>query len=244
MDNELFALAVEAALRIPTSGIGTLSEKKVHAALKYYVQPDNTKHEVKLNGFVSDALSDVGVFEIQTREFYRLSKKLERLLENITVTVVYPIISEKTLYLTDSETGEVTVRKSPKRMNVYNVFGELYAIRKFIASKNLRLRLITLAAEEHRVIKARTSKRGRKKVEALSSETVPTEIYDDITLSAAEDYAKLLPYDLPTPFTSADIASACRCSRSYASVMLLVLTELKVVERIGKTGKSYLYRVV
>ncbi len=242
MDTELFELATAAALRIPSSGIGTLSEKKVHAALKYYVQPDKEKHEIKSFGFVSDALSDDGVFEIQTRGFYRLCKKLETLLENGTVTVVYPIISKKLLYLTDTDTGEVTVRKSSKRMTLYHVFSELYGIRKFITSENLRLRLITLEAEEHRITRTRTSKKGRKKVETLSGETVPTKLCGDITLSSPYDYEMFLPSTLPELFTSAEYASVCKISRELSGLTLLILTELDIVRRIGKIGNAYVYK--
>ena len=242
MDTELFELAVEAALRIPSSGIGTLSEKKIHSALKYYVQPDKEKHEIKNYGFVSDALSDNGVFEIQTRGFYRLNKKLEILLDHGTVTVVYPIISKKLLYLTDSETGEVTVRKSTKRMTRHHVFAELYGIRGFLTSKNLCLRLITLEAEEHRVIRVKMSKKGRKKVETLSAEKIPTTLIDDMIISTPSDYRAFLPETLPELFTSAEYAKVCKISQSLAGTTLLILTDLKLVTRIGKTGNAYVYK--
>ncbi len=242
MDTELFELAVTAALRIPSSGIGTLSEKKVHAALKYYVQPDKEKHEIKNHGFVSDALSEDGVFEIQSRGFYRLCKKLPALLKSGTVTLVYPIISKKLLYLTDADTGEVTVRKSTKRMTAHHVFPELYRIRQFITSENLRLRLITLETEEHRVIRIRAAKNGRKRVKTLSSETFPTAMRDDITLSSAADYEIFLPSTLSDSFTSAEYASAYKISRELSSLTLLILTELNVVKRIGKAGNAYVYK--
>lgn len=244
MDSELFALAVQAALRIPTSGIGTLAEKRVHAALKYYVQPDNTLHEIKRRGFVLDALSSdgEGVFEIQTRAFDRLSKKLEALLKLGTFTVVYPVISEKLLYVTDIDTGEVSVRKSPRHASAYGVFPELYKIRKYILSENFRLRIITVGAEEYRTVKRTRSKKGKLYTEKLTSETVPTELYGDTTLSSGSDYARFLPSELSSVFTSSDLASACKTDRSSASTMLSLLTELGIVERIGKQGNAYLYR--
>ena len=243
IDTELFDLAVKAALRIPSSGIGTLSEKKVHAALKYYVQPDMEKHEIKTCGFVCDALSEDGVYEIQTRGFYRLNKKLDALLNSCTVTVVYPIISEKVLYLTDADSGEVTVRKSPKKMSLYTAFDELYRIRKHLTSERLRVRMITLSAEEYRTVKKQPSaKRRAKKLTTVSAETVPTEIFSDITLKDARDYAALLPDALPETFTSADLAGICRIHRTLAATMLLILTDLSAVERIGKKGNSYVYK--
>ena len=241
MNTELFALAVTAALRIPTSGIGTLSEKKIHAALKYYVQPDKDKHEIKFSGGVADALSDDGVFEIQTRDFYRLTKKLEILLKSGSVTVVYPIVAEKTLYITDTETGLRVVRKSPQKMNAYNVFNELYGIRRFLNSENLHIRLITVKAEENKAVRFIGKK--RKVAKTLHSELIPTELLADETLKAPSDYLKFIPSGIKEEFTSADFSRAAKISREISQRTLLILSELNVVSRVAKSGNAYVYRV-
>ena len=242
MDKELFSLAVTAALRIPTSGIGTLSEKTIHAAIKYYVQPDKDKHEIKFRGGVADALSEDGVFEIQTKGFYRLSKKLEILLKSGTVTVVYPIVAQKKLYITDFETGETTVRKSPLKGSVYDVFYELFGIRRFITSDNFRLRLITVNADERKTVRVRVSKKGRKTLRTLSSEIIPTELLGDETLNNKNDYLRFIPETLPDTFTSLDYARECSVPRSVAQATLSLLNDINVVERIGKKGNAYIYK--
>ena len=47
-------------------GIGTLGEKTLHSAVKYYFQPDPEKREVPVGPFVADALVDGGVVEVQS----------------------------------------------------------------------------------------------------------------------------------------------------------------------------------
>ena len=47
------------------SGIGTLGEKTLHAAVKFYIEPDSACHEVPHLGFVADILNADGVTEIR-----------------------------------------------------------------------------------------------------------------------------------------------------------------------------------
>ena len=101
-------------------GIGTLSEKTVHAVLKNYLVPRPEFHEVKCEGYVADILFEDEIFEIQTANFNKLRNKLERFLKEYEVTIVYPIPATKWLYWINQETGECSQkRKSPKRGSYY-----------------------------------------------------------------------------------------------------------------------------
>lgn len=86
MDAELFDMAIEAARIVESEkGIGTLSEGLLHSAVKYYYQPIPELHEVKLGGFVCDAVVDDRsngrtIIEVQTANFRNLRKKLEYFL--------------------------------------------------------------------------------------------------------------------------------------------------------------------
>lgn len=86
MDAELFKLAIEAAVTVERErGIGTLSEGVLHSAIKYYYQPDPGLHEVKIGGFICDAIAEnhrLGrtVIEVQTSSFRNLKKKLTAFL--------------------------------------------------------------------------------------------------------------------------------------------------------------------
>lgn len=98
------------------SGIGTLSEKTVHAVLKNYYAPDTDMHEIPIENFVADIYTGFEIIEIQTRSFHAMRRKLETFLPLYPVTIVYPIPHIKWLSWIDEETGEASPkRKSPKK---------------------------------------------------------------------------------------------------------------------------------
>ena len=49
--------------------IGLLNESSLHASLKAYIEPDETKYEIQYNGYIVDILRDDGVVEIQTASY-------------------------------------------------------------------------------------------------------------------------------------------------------------------------------
>lgn len=76
--------------------IGLLGEKILHAGLKLYFEPNSDFHEVKVSGFVADICNAEGIIEIQTRSLGKLKRKLEVFLQNMPVTIVYPIAHTNT----------------------------------------------------------------------------------------------------------------------------------------------------
>lgn len=50
-------------------GIGTLSEKTVHAIFKDYYEPDEDHQEIPIENYVADIYRDGEIIEIQTRQF-------------------------------------------------------------------------------------------------------------------------------------------------------------------------------
>ena len=61
-------------------GIGTLSEKTVHAVMKNYYAPDTDMHEIPIENFVADIFTGQEIIEIQTRAFYKMRRKLDAFL--------------------------------------------------------------------------------------------------------------------------------------------------------------------
>lgn len=222
-------------------GIGTLSEKTVHAVLKYYYEPNSVYHEIPLEKSVADIFTGSEVIEIQTRALYRLKPKLEKFLPLYPVTVVYPIPYDKWVCWIDETTGEITQkRKSPKKGNPYLAFKELYTIRTFLSDSNLHIRLVLMDMEEYRVLNgwSKDKKRGSERYDRL-----PLRLEDEVILDSIQDYLQLLPLELEENFTSADFAKTVKIPRRLAGTTLLVLWQLGLVERTGKKGNSYLYKV-
>jgi hypothetical protein len=75
-------------------GIGTLSEKTVHAVMKNYYAPDTDMHEIPIENFVADIYTGQEIIEIQTRAFNKMRRKLDAFLPLYPVTFIqFPISS-------------------------------------------------------------------------------------------------------------------------------------------------------
>ena len=240
---ERFAYALEQVVGKDhvRDGIGTLSEKTVHAVLKYYYEPDSSHHEIPLEKSVADIFTGDEVIEIQTRALYRLKPKLDKFLPLYPVTVVHPIAYDKWVCWINEETGEIMQkRKSPKKGNPYLAFKELYTIRDYLQNPNLHIRIVLMDMEEYRILNgwSKDKKRGGERFDRL-----PLRLEDEVVLDSARDYLQLLPLELAEEFTSADFAKLVKIPRQLAGTVLLVLWQLGLVERVGKVGNRYLYRV-
>ena len=222
------------------NGIGTLSEKTVHAVLKEYYAPDPAMQEVPVAGCVADICTGSEIVEIQTRGFHRLRPKLERFLPLFPVTVVYPIPLQKTVHWVDPQTGEISGgRKSPLKGSPYLAFPELYRIKPFLKDPNLRIRLPFLNMEEYKLLDgwSRDKKRGSSRYDRI-----PVSLEYEVEFACPRDYLRLIPYDLKEPFTSAQFAKAVRIRRELSGTVLNVLAFLGAAEVVGKEGRAYLYR--
>lgn len=241
MDNRRFLEACDKVFHIERERkkIGTLSEKTTHAVLKHYFEPDESRHEIKVEGYFADIQNQEGIIEIQTGNFNQLRKKLNVFLELAPVTLVYPIPHIKWLYWMDEETGRTTPgRRSPKKGTPYMAFFELYKIKSYLLHPNLSICIVLINMEEYKLLNgwSRDKKRGASRVDRI-----PTEIVQQLYVHNAEQYGSLVPEGLPEGFTSRDYKKQTGLSLSSAQTALNVLTYTGAVERIGKTGNSYLY---
>ncbi|MDL2233986.1 hypothetical protein LJC63_10485 [Ruminococcaceae bacterium OttesenSCG-928-L11] len=243
MDKERFAQVCREYADSPAQkkGIGTLSEKTLHAVLKRYYDPFEQNHEIRIGSHVADIVGESGIIEIQTRAFDRLRGKLTQFLSVAPVTVVYPVAGVKWLSWMDPETGEiVSRRKSPRRGTAHDVFYELYKIKQFTTDPHLTLVIPILELEEIRYLNgwSRDKKRGSSRCER-----VPIALMEEIVLQKPSDYLALVPFSAADAFTTQDYAKACGISRNTAGTELHILHYLGALERVGKKGNFHLYRV-
>lgn len=223
-------------------GIGTLSEKTVHAILKNYYEPDEDRQEIPVENYVADIYARGEIIEIQTRQFDRMRDKLSAFLPLYPVTIVYPIPREKWLIWIDEESGELSrKRKSPVKGNPYIAFPELYKIKMFLKDPNLRLKFVLLDMEEYRLLNgwSKDKKRGSSRYDRI-----PTELVEEIEISCLQDYMQFVPYELKDEFTSREFAKAAHINVSLAQVVLNILYHVGILTRVGKKGNMYLYEVL
>ncbi len=234
--------SLELAQKESAGGIGTLGERTLHAALKYYLQPDPAFHEIKVGRWVADIQDSRGITEIQTRQFGRLQAKLEAFLALDPVTVVYPVAAQKRLCWMDPETGETSPwHRSPKKKGPADVLYELYSIRDLLGNPNLSIQILLLEMEEIRYLNGWSHDRKRG---STRMDRAPVSLLGEVTVGAKVGYEALLPAGLPEEFTSKEFAKGAALSLPSAQRGLLLLHQLGVVDRLGKQGRSYLYRAV
>ena len=184
---------------------------------------------------------DGEIFEVQTRNFNKMREKLDYFLQEHDVTIIYPVAHTKWLSWLDMETGELSPkRKSPKTGTFYQIIPELYKIKMFISNPKLHFIISLIDVEETRYLNgwSRDKKRGSSRMDGI-----PVGIFDEIRIDNFSDYLIFLPDTLPERFTSKDLGKAAKIPQGSASTLLNVLLETKIIDRVGKTGNSYLYQI-
>ena len=219
--------------------VGQLREKLVHRTLKYYIDDDASHHEVKHLGCVLDVKNSDGVFEIQSRSFDKLRKKLAQLLADGHVTVVYPLIYERHITWIDPENGEATApRRASKKGRTSDVLCELARISDLTLHENFALRIYTLTADEYRTLDGYGADKKRR---ATKMNLIPRDLISASEFRTLSDFASLLPDGLGTKFFAKEFYSLTRLRGRRGWLALTFCTEMGLVRRIGKSGNAFLY---
>ncbi len=219
--------------------IGTLSEKNVHASLKKIIEPDESKHEIKVGKFHADILNESGIIEIQTRNFNLLRKKLDFYLEHEVVTIVHPMPRQKWLVWIDTQTGEISQkRKSPKLGSVQDAFVELYRIKQYLDHPNLRIQLFLIDMVEYRNLDGYS--RDKKKGSTRNERSIE-EIVDVICINSISDFQNMMPLGLGERFTSKDYGKLAKRNTRVTGFAINVLNYLGMIRAVGKEGRFILY---
>ncbi|MBQ3053487.1 MAG: hypothetical protein IJC89_01105 [Clostridia bacterium] len=221
--------------------IGEYKEKSLHNILKYYFEPNSDFHEIKIGKMVADIKNEYGIIEIQTRGFNKLRKKLDAFLKENIVTIVYPYASIKWLSWMDVNTGEISKkRKSPQKLSIFDSFYELYKISDYLSNPNLRLYLLGLEIYEIRLNNGWSidGKKGSTRFDRY-----PLSIVEKTYIKNINDYAWLIPNNLPSPFTISEYVNSANISSRLGSPAMKCLTNAGILEYIGKEGRKNLYDI-
>lgn len=250
--SERFSAALNAAMAREkgfNGSVGTQNEKLIHSTLKNYYAPYSDEQEIKLGKFFADAVSENGIFEIQTRCLYKLNEKLNAFLDFSRVTVVHPVIREYKTFFINKDSGEV-VRVTPTRRmkTLLGVFEELYSIRNFLRHENLTVILCGLKVEKRVYFSGdklpdMSRKNERKK---CFIEEMPLEILEETVLEKACDYEIFLPKGIaseyPEGFTKKQLSKAA--DESASSLRTAVLQTVGLIKKTGKSGREFVYNLL
>lgn len=244
MDKEAFEQAKLKVLlkQHDPHGFGTLQEKTVHAVMKLYYEPNIDYHEVPIEGYIADIYTGSLIIEIQNGNFNRLREKLKTFLPIYKVMVVLPIPHNKWLIYMDGDSGELSPkRKSPVTGSIYSAFPELYKIKDYLTHPNLSFAFPLIDMDEYKLLQKQG--KGRRK-KSTRYDRMPIALYDEIIFERVEDFIQVIPYELDERFTAKEFAAAAHIHRDFARLTLHILYHMKLVERVGKQGREYLYEVL
>ncbi len=226
---------------VGTSKIGTLNEKPLHEALKrWYAQPGDM-FEVPVDGFVTDIVRGDLLIEIQTRNFTAIKRKLEKLLVNHSVRLVYPIPRVKwitKLKLSDGGDSPVSRRKSPRHGAFEDVFYELVRLPGLFKNPDLSIELLLIEEEE---VRRYDGVRGWRRRGWVTEERKLLRVADRRLLNTPADMHDFIPATLNEPFSVADLATAVNINRKLAQKMIYCLREMGCVAPAGKRANAILY---
>ena len=219
--------------------IGTLREGPLHASLKQWCARPGDRFEVPVDGYVIDLVRDDLLIEVQTSGFSSMKEKLRDLLEGgHRVRVIHPIPVRKSIVKIDAAGEVLSRRRSPKRGDSLDIFGELVSIPQLIAHPGFEIKLVLTIEDEYR--KHDPSRAWRRRGWVVMERRL-VEIEGTVTIADVAALSTFLPDELPEPFTTSDLASAVDRPIRLAQQMAYCLRHCAAIEPIGKRGNAVEY---
>ena len=217
--------------------IETLNENSLHNKLKTIYCPLNAKKECMVGNYVCDILcDDKKIIEIQTCNFRNMKKKLEYLVRNYVVEIVYPI-SVNTHIKTLDEKGNIKgIHLSPLHGSIFQICREISAISNLTNEKNLKIRIVYIESITTKIDdkKGRSRYKNPRIIEKELTKIISEEFYENISALLSSILLRL-----PKTFTTEDIEKQGYKRRKHYVVWFF--KRLNMIEESGKQGNKKLY---
>jgi hypothetical protein len=226
----------------PVSKIGTMKESSLHRKLKFSYAGRGGQTEVAAGEYIADGRRKDGEYiEIQTGSFAPLAGKVKELAAAGSVRIIHPIGVSKVIevYEPGNPYGAMLYRrKSPLKGTQWNIFDALLHAPLLPLTPGLKIEIVFVDILEKRIKDGKGS--WRRKGVSLHDKELAT-LHESILLEKPADYLRFVPFKKKEEFTSASFAKSTGISTDTARKVLYVLTKMKVVKRMGKTGNSWVY---
>ena len=180
-----------------------------------------------VEGFRVDVLSEKTIYEIQIKNLYKIRKKVLSLASaGYETVIVHPLQG-----LLDVQLPLGRRRRTKRDQSPIRAFLELPYVAGIIPMERISLEIPLL----HEIRTERQWKRNRVRNTRL------VEVMDLWRVQRPADLQSLLPKDLPSPFTTRDIAKICNVSYDLACKIAYVLRKSGAAETAGRKGRMKLY---
>ena len=227
-------------------GRGTLGHQSLFGAqppcqLKEYLARPGDRLEVAVGGKVVDLVrADGELVEVQTGNLGKIvAKALSLAACGHRVRVVHPIASEREIRRLDPKTEELlSVRRSPKRGDLFSLFDELVMAVGLIAARNVTVEALLVKTAEVKTRDGSGSwwRRGdrildRELVEVLSSRSFRTR----------GQWLSIIPKGLAAPWNSTGLGEALGIGADRARKILYSLAKAGLLVETEKDGRRKSY---
>jgi hypothetical protein len=212
-------------------------ESSLHRQLKERYGPaEGGRLEVVLEGFRIDAVAvDGTLIEVQSGPFGPLQAKLRRLLPAHRVRVIKPIVLTRRLVRRARRDGaDLSVRLSPKRGALVDVFDDLVGLAGVFPHPNLGVDVLAVEIDELRMA------RGRRPGYTVLDRRLRA-VGASVALRQPRDLLALLPGDLADPFTTHDLADQLGRPLAFAQRVAYCLRLTGAASVVGNRGKRRIY---
>ena len=218
-----------------------MTEYSLHSEVKAWYSALGDELEVKVNyGFVIDILRDNLLVEIQTRNFSAIKKKLNKLVIDNQVRLVYPIAKLKWIIYMSNLGDVVSKRKSPKRGKLIDLFYELLHLSYLVKNKNFSFEVLLIEEEELRCNDGNGS--WRRRGVSIKDRRLLT-VFDRVVFENSRGFLRFLPFDMGESFTNKFLAKKLGVSIGLAQKITYCLRKMDLISIDGKKRKELLFKV-
>ncbi len=218
-----------------------MNEYTLHSAIKQWYSIPGDMFEVNIGGFVVDVVQGSLLVEIQTKNFSAAKRKLQRLVGDHKVRLVYPIAKQKWIVRVAQSGEPLSRRKSPKKGRLVDLFHELVRLPDLIEHRNFSLEVLMIEEEEVRCNDGRGSWRRRG---ASIKDRKLMSVNERILFKDEKDFLRFLPGELPDPFTNKDLSTCAAVSVSLARRITYCLKKMGTIAEAGKRGRELLFHIL
>lgn len=216
-----------------------MTEYSLHSEIKHWYRGSGDELEVKVEDFIVDVLRDNLMIEIQTRNFSAIKKKLNKLVVDNRVRLVYPIAKLKWIIYVSKSGDVVSRRKSPKNGKLIDLFYELVHLSYLVKNKNFSFEVLLIEEEELRCNDGNGSWR-RRGVSIKDRKLLA--VLDRVVFENSRGFLRFLPFDMGESFTNKFLAKKLGVSIRLAQKITYCLRKMDLISIDGKKSKELLFK--
>jgi len=217
------------------------NESSLHRTLKFRYAGPGGETEVETGEYVADGIRKDGEYiEIQTGSFAPLKKKVKEFAANGKVRIIHPIAVSKKIEVYGEDGAFLYSRKSPLKGCPWDLFDALLHAPELPLIKGITIEVVLADITEKRVKDGKGARR-RKGISIKDREL--SAWHESFLLKKPADYLRFVPFKKNEEFTVSQLAERAKIDKEKAGKALYVLTKMKVVERIGKKGNAWMYKI-